>query len=160
MNERSVVHDTFAIEREYDATPARVFAAWADPAAKARWFGSKMKEGKFELDFRVGGTEINSGTGPDGSVYTYEALYQDIVPDQRFVYSYDMHMDGARISVSLATVEFKPSGGGTRLIFTEQGAFLDGHDIPAQRAQGTGGLLDALGEELQRVPTSTEEAAS
>lgn len=160
MNERSVIHDTFAIEREYDAAPARVFAAWADPAAKARWFGSPVKEGKFELDFRVGGTEINSGTGPDGNVFTFEALYQDIVPDQRIVYSYDMHMDGTRISVSLATVEFKPSGGGTRLIFTEQGAFLDGHDIPAQREQGTGGLLDALGEELQREPTSTEEAAS
>jgi len=125
------------------------------PAARA-----DRNSRKFELDFRVGGTEISSGIGPDGSVYTYEALYQDIVPDQRFVYSYDMRMDGTRISVSLATVEFKPSGGGTRLIFIEQGAFLDGHDIPAQRAQGTGGLLDALGEELQRVPTSTEEAAS
>jgi uncharacterized protein YndB with AHSA1/START domain len=160
MNERSVVHDTFAIEREYDAAPARVFAAWADPAAKARWFGSQAEGGKFELDFRVGGTEINSGTGPGGSAITFEALYQDIVPDQRIVYSYDMHMDGTRISVSLATVEFKPSGGGTRLIFTEQGAFLDGHDIPAQREQGTGGLLDALGEELKREPSSTEEAAS
>jgi uncharacterized protein YndB with AHSA1/START domain len=158
MNERSVIHDTFAIERDYDATPARVFAAWADPAAKARWFGSPVKEGKFELDFQVGGTEINSGTGPDGNVFTFEAIYQDIVPDQRIVYSYDMHMDGTRISVSLATVEFKADGDGTRLIFTEQGAFLDGHDIPAQREQGTGSLLDALGEELQREPTSTEEA--
>jgi uncharacterized protein YndB with AHSA1/START domain len=160
MTERLVVHDTFAIEREYDAAPARVFAAWADPAAKARWFGGEVKEGDFELDFRVGGTEINRGTGPDGSVFTFEALYQDIVPDERIVYSYDMHLGETRISVSLTTVEFKPSGDGTRLILTEQGAFLDGHDDPALRTQGTGGLLDALGEELQREPTSTEEAAS
>jgi hypothetical protein len=61
-----------------------------------------------------------------------------------------MNLGDTRISVSLATVEFKPAGKGTRLIFTEQGAFLDGHDTPAQREQGTGYLLDALGEELRR----------
>jgi len=39
---------------------------------------------------------------------------------------------------------------GTRLVFTEQGAFLDGRDQPAGREQGWHGLLDALGAELQR----------
>jgi uncharacterized protein YndB with AHSA1/START domain len=158
MTEQSVEHATFVVERTYAASPARAFAAWADPTAKARWFGGSGKEAEFDLDFRVGGREITRGTGPDGSVYSFEGLYQDIVPDQRIVYSYDMHMDGTRISVSLATVEFKPSDAGTRLIFTEQGAFLDGHDTPAQREQGTGSLLDALGEELRREPTSTKEA--
>ncbi len=38
MTERSVTHATFVVERLYDASPARVFAAWADPAAKRRWF--------------------------------------------------------------------------------------------------------------------------
>ena len=63
-----------------------------------------------------------------------------------------MYLDGTRISVSLATVEFRPEGAGTRLIFTEQGAFLDGYDDPAQREQGTRDLLDALGTELRREP--------
>jgi uncharacterized protein YndB with AHSA1/START domain len=76
------------------------------------------------------------------------------VPDERIVYTYDMNLGDTRISVSLATVEFKPAGKGTRLIFTEQGAFLDGHDIPAQREQGTGALLDALGAELRREGAS------
>jgi uncharacterized protein YndB with AHSA1/START domain len=84
------------------------------------------------------------------TAYTYEALYRDIVPDQRIVYTYDMLLHETRISVSLATVEFTPEGDGdTRLVFTEQGAFLDGHESPARRAEGMGGLLDALGEELQ-----------
>jgi uncharacterized protein YndB with AHSA1/START domain len=74
------------------------------------------------------------------------------VPDERIVSTYEMHLDETRISVSLATVEFKPEGSGTRLILTEQGAFLDGHDTPAQREHGTGGLLDALGADLQRDP--------
>jgi uncharacterized protein YndB with AHSA1/START domain len=154
MTERSVTHATFAIERSYDAAPARVFAAWADPAAKARWFAGPddWESGRYELEFRVGGRERASGGPPGGPVHTYEARYHDIVPDQRIVATYDMYLDGTRISVSLATVEFRPEGAGTRLVFTEQGAFLDGYDNPAQREQGTRDLLDALGTELRREP--------
>ena len=39
MSQRSATHATFVIERTYDASPARVFAAWADRSAKGRWFG-------------------------------------------------------------------------------------------------------------------------
>jgi uncharacterized protein YndB with AHSA1/START domain len=144
MTERSVTHSTFTIERDYDAPPARVFAAWSDPEAKAQWFGAS----DFELDFRVGGREINRG-GPDGGpVFTYQALYQDIVEGERIVYTYDMLMDDTRISVSVSTVEFAAVGDGTRLTYTEQGAFLDGHDTPEQREGGTGTIFDKLGEVL------------
>jgi uncharacterized protein YndB with AHSA1/START domain len=150
MSERSVTHATFTVERTYEATPARVFAAWADPAAKARWFGnpdSGVEE--YELDFQIGGREYNRGS-VGGREYTYEARYQDIVPDERIVYSYVMHLDDARISVSVGTVELRPEGDGTRLTYTEQGAYLDGLDTAEQRAGGTGGLFDALGEYLAR----------
>jgi uncharacterized protein YndB with AHSA1/START domain len=152
MAERSVTHATFVIERIYEASPARVFAAWANPAAKARWFAGPddWEAGAYELDFRVGGRERAGGGPPGGPVHTFEARYQDIVPDQRIVCTYDMHLDETRISVSLATVEFKPVGAGTRLIYTEQAAFLDGYDNPAQREQGTRDLLDALDAELNR----------
>jgi uncharacterized protein YndB with AHSA1/START domain len=152
MTERSVTHSTFVVERTYDAAPARVFAAWADPAIKSRWFAGPDEWGKpeFALDFRIGGREINRGGPPGGPIYTYEARFQDIVPDQRIVSTYDMYQDETRISVSLATIEFKPAGTGTHLVVTEQGAFLDGHDDPALREQGTGSLLDALGAELRR----------
>ena len=148
MSGRSVEHATFVVERKYEASPERAFAAWADPEAKARWYVDS--DARLELDFRVGGRERSRGTAPDGSAYSYEALFQDIVTAERIVYTYDMLLHGTRISVSLATVEFTPEGDGdTRLVFTEQGAFLDGHESPARRAEGMGGLLDALGEELQ-----------
>lgn len=151
MSERSVTHATFVVERSYDASPERVFAAWAQPAAKARWFAEAegWTTDEYALDFRVGGRETWRGSPKDGPVHAFDGHYQDIVENQRIVYSYDMHMDAARISVSLATVELRPEGRGTRLVFTEQGAFLDGHDNPAQREEGTGWLLDALGASLR-----------
>jgi uncharacterized protein YndB with AHSA1/START domain len=149
MSERSAVHATFVIERTYDATPARVFKAWAEPEAKASWFGPKVltRDGH-ELDFKVGGEEHLRVLTPDGTTFLFDSRYEDIVPDERIVYAYDMHKDDARISVSLTTVELEPSGTGTKLTFTEQGVFLDGHDTPAEREHGTGELLDNLGAEL------------
>jgi uncharacterized protein YndB with AHSA1/START domain len=156
MGTRSVTHATFVIERTYDAVPACVFAAWADPEAKVRWFAGPddWESGAHTLDFRVGGSERAIGGPPGGPVHTYEATYQDIVPNERIVSTYAMYLDETRISVSLATVEFAPTGAGTRLTFTEQGAFLDGLDAPAERERGTRELLDALDAHLLRERAS------
>jgi uncharacterized protein YndB with AHSA1/START domain len=147
MTDRTVEHSTFIVERTYNALPARVFAAFADPAKKARWFGPD-DDNVVTLDFRVGGVESMSGDIEGGPSFRYDAVYQDIVADQRIVYTYDMHLDGRRISVSVATIELVPEGERTRLILTEQGAFLDGLDQPALREKGTNDLLDKLGTTL------------
>ena len=150
MTERSATHATFTIERTYDASPARVFAAFANAKEKESWFRGPpgWDVAVHEMDFRVGGREINRVGPKGGTVHAFEARYWDIVPSQRIVFTYDMHLDDKRISVSLTTVELKPAGAGTKLIFTEQGVFLDGWDNPAVREQGTHGLLDALGAYL------------
>jgi uncharacterized protein YndB with AHSA1/START domain len=71
------------------------------------------------------------------------------VPNERIVLSYDMHLDKTRISVSLLTLEFQAAGKETRLVLTEQDAFLDGFDNVASREKGTQDLLDNLGAELE-----------
>jgi uncharacterized protein YndB with AHSA1/START domain len=156
MTERSVTHATFVIERTYAATPARVFAAFASRAAKASWFQGPAEWGPsdHELDFEVGGRERVRGGPKGGPVHSFEARFQDIVPDQRIISSYDMHLDDKRISVSLATVELEPAGAGTRLIYTEQGAFLDGYDDAGSREHGTRALLDNLDAALRRESAS------
>jgi uncharacterized protein YndB with AHSA1/START domain len=145
MSDRSATHSTFVIERDYDAPAARVFAAWAEKSAKDQWFGAS--EGEHELDFREGGRE-HLLAEVHGAVYTYDALYEDIVPDERIVFTYNMHRDGKRMSVSVTTVELLPAGGMTHLRYTEQGVFLDGEDTPEMREQGTKEMLDKLGAAL------------
>jgi len=152
VSERSVTHSTFEIERHYDVGPARVFAAWADPRIKARWFAGPDEWDRhgFEQDFRVGGRESSRGGPPGGPVHIFDARYHDIVPDERVVFTYDLSLDERLISVSLVTVELQPDANGTRMVFTEQGAFLDGSDDGRDRRRGTGELLDALEAELIR----------
>ena len=150
MTERTVTHATFAIERIYPQSPSRVFHALSDKAAKEKWFNgpSGWERRQHELDFRIGGREISVVAPPGGTAHIFNAVYQDIVPDQRVVFSYEMSFDEVRISVSLTTIELRPEGQGTRLLFTEQGAFLDGYDGADSREHGTKLLLDALGRSL------------
>ena len=149
MNDRTVIHSTFSLERVYDAPAGRVFVAWADPAAKARWFSPG---GPHELDFRVGGREVAQGRGPEGQALTFESRYHDIVIDQRIAYTSTLSAGENVVTMSLTTVEFTPDGDSTRLVLTEHGAFLDGHEQPDWREQGTSEQLDALGAELKVRP--------
>ena len=150
MSLSTVAHETFVIERIYDVPVAQTFRAWADPLLKARWFaGSAEALGAgYELDFRVGGREVNRGGPPGGPVYTYESELRDIIPEQRIVYTYEMYADDVRISVSVATIEFSGGEEMTRLVLTEQGVFLDGHDTAASREEGTRSLLESLATSL------------
>lgn len=138
-------HD-FTIERRFRQTPAQAFRAFADPELKQRWFG--VPEGwtdtGWELDFRVGGSEVSVGRDPRGVVHEFRSRYHDIVDGERIVFAYDLLLDGRLISVSLTTVEVRPDGDGTRLVFTEHGAFFDDLEDPAEREHGTGLLLDGL----------------
>jgi uncharacterized protein YndB with AHSA1/START domain len=140
-----VLHSTFTLERSYDATPERVFAAWADPSARARWFAGG--ESEHELDFRVGGRETAARQGKPS--LRAESVYHDIVPEQRIVYTTTLFADDEPATVSLTTVQFEPDGDRTRLTLTEQGAFLDGKEHPDWREKGTSDQLDALAAELR-----------
>jgi uncharacterized protein YndB with AHSA1/START domain len=156
MTQPSIIHNTFTIERTYPATASRVFAAFASKEAKDIWADTgdlgpgDTTDAPSEFDFRVGGRE-RFGFGFQDHTYRYDALYYDIVPEQRIIYSYEMYADGMRISISVATIEFAKTGDGTALTWTEQGAYLDGFDgaqAPDLRQGGTAEMLDGLAKHL------------
>ena len=157
MEERSVTHSTFVVERSYPATPERVFGAFADPAKKRRWFvesGGHEVE-RYEMDFRAGGNErarfrFKEGTPVAGIMCTNDTIYQDIVPNRRVVFASTMTLGEKCISASLVTVELFPSKAGTDLILTHQAAFFEGADGPEMREAGWRKLLGQLTEELAR----------
>jgi len=155
MEDRSVVHSTFVIERSYPATPERVFAALADPAQKRRWFaqGEGRDVEAFDMAFEVGGTEharfrYKESTPLKGAILTHVASFQDIVPNQRVVIASTMAMGDKRFSASLSTFELVATEKGTDLIFTHQGAFFEGADGPQMREAGWRKLLEKLAQEL------------
>jgi uncharacterized protein YndB with AHSA1/START domain len=152
VHDCSVIHSTFSIERTYPAPPSRVFAAFSNQETKRRWFaeGEGWEVDEFRLDFRAGGREVSRFRFKGGPPMGNDTVYLDIVSDRRIVLAYTMTVGDKRISVSLATVEITPSGDGSYLVYTEQGAFFDGADSPVGREAGCRALLDKLGEELQR----------
>jgi uncharacterized protein YndB with AHSA1/START domain len=148
----TIVHETITLERHYDATPERVFRAFSDAEAKAMWFPRGPDhwrvQGESTFEFRVGGLETSASGPVGGELYHYAARYHAIVPDQRIIFSYEMTHAGRRLSVSVQSIELFAENGGTRLVLTDQGAYLDGLDDPRQRRGGIEPQLDQLGKAL------------
>ena len=140
------LHTDFVIEREFSATPDDVFAAWADPEARMAW--SNCHPGntrEHRLDFRIHGHEIHEAIAANGGVERVDRFFFDIIEGQRIVFAYDIGFGRKRLSVSLVTVEFFPAKRGTRMVYTEQLAYLDGHEDRAERMRGTEEGFDRLG---------------
>jgi uncharacterized protein YndB with AHSA1/START domain len=157
MEEQSVIHSTFVIERSYSKARELVFSAFADAATKRRWFaeGDNHDVEKFGMDFRPGGGEVlryrfREGTPFQGVEVTNEGSYQDIVPNRRVVTASTMSLNDKRISASLVTIEFLSTDKGTDLICTHQGAFFEGADGPEIREAGWQKLFERLEQQLTR----------
>ena len=151
MTQRTVTHAIFTLERTYPHAVQKVFDAFATEEGKSRWFSGTPGEWtpiERAFDFREGGEERLKGRWPSGMVTDFHARYLDILPNERIVYVYEMRQNENKISASLATLEFKPADGGTRLVLTEQGAFLDGYDDAGSRERGTAELLERVGKSL------------
>jgi len=156
MEQQSVVHNTFVIERTYPQQPENVFAALADPAKKQRWYarGDHTEVESFEMDFRVAGWEktrsrFKEGTPFPGVTLESDVVYQDIVANRRLVLAQTMSLGGRHISSALITIELLKAEKGTELILTHQAAFFEGSDGPEIREEGWRTLLERLASALE-----------
>ena len=149
----TVTHSTFTLERHFAAPIERVFEAWADPAARRRWMAGGADH---EQDFVVGGHETVRGFDGQGRALTHDAVYVDIVPEERILTTSTLHAEDQLSTVSTTSIEFVTEEAGTLVTLTEHGIHLPGEEQPEWRKQGTAQQLDTLVAEFTATTTPEE----
>lgn len=125
MSAATAVKPSLTINRRFKAAPARVYAAWTEPAQVARWFGPggiEVLECVFEP--RVGGQFMIHARGENGEDHRVSGTVREATANRKVVYTWAWQSTPER--QSLVTVEFKPDGGGTLLTLTHEQFFDEG----------------------------------
>lgn len=145
-----LAHATLVMERTYNATPQRVFAAWADVGARQRWSApaDSIRIVYEEADFREGGRDVSRCIEPGNADYVATVHYLDIRKDRRIVFAEDVTHGDTRVSAALVSVELTPMGNVTRLALTLQIASFDDAGMEAGYQFGWSAALDNLAKEF------------
>jgi uncharacterized protein YndB with AHSA1/START domain len=104
------------------ATPDRVYRAFIDPDAMAKWLPPNGFTGKVhQMDARVGGSYKMSFTNFNtGQAHSFGGRYLELVPAERLRYI-DVFDDPNLKGEMITTVTLKKSLGGTDLSVTQEG---------------------------------------
>ena len=151
-----MVHDTIVLERTYNASPARVFAAWESVEARLRWSipNPDTAAAYDQAEFRVGGLDIMRCGPKDDMRFLACVRYLEILPDARIVMAETAAEDGTIRAASLVTVEFEPvdpksAAKATKQTVTMQVSALDGSGMIEGYLTGWTAVLDNLAKEFQ-----------
>jgi uncharacterized protein YndB with AHSA1/START domain len=133
------------VRRRLTASPARVFAAFAEASLVSRWLtpSRDVELDVVEFDFRVGGRYRFAYRVPGRDTMVVNGMYHTIEPPSTIVFSWDIEPPDEHAGVrSEVTVTLTPNGTGTDLLIrhtrlTEPGA-------RERHAAGWSGALDHL----------------
>jgi len=147
-----IAHATIVMERTYKASPARVFAAWADVEVRKRWSApaDNIRIEYEEADFREGGRDVSRCIEPGNDDYVAAVTYIDIKRDQRIAFVEDIAHGAKRVSAALISVELAPAAAGARLLLTMQIASFDGAKMEQGYQFGWNAALDNLAKEFDQ----------
>ena len=133
--------ETLRLERTLNATPERVYRAFTEPALLKQWHapGDYAAE-SVEADVRVGGTYSITMKSPAGTEHTTRGTYQEVVPNERLVYTWRWQDEAHDVGETLVTIQLQPEGEATRLTLTHE-RFPNGKARESHQ-QGWTGCLD------------------
>ena len=141
MSTQTAVKPSLTLKRRFNASPAKVFAAWTDPEKVMRWMGpGEAKAVSAECDARVGGRYRWLMRTPSGEEHDVSGVYREVVPDEKLVFTWAWKTTPER--ESLVTVLLKPDGDGTLLTMTHE-QFFD-ENARDQHQHGWTGALDKM----------------
>ncbi|HEX3347122.1 MAG TPA: SRPBCC domain-containing protein [Acetobacteraceae bacterium] len=132
---------SLTLVRRIKAPPARVYAAWTQPANMAKWWGPDGGPVlSAEADARPGGRFRVVFESLNGERHDCRGVYREVEPERRLVFTWSWISTPER--ESLVTVELRPIADGTELTlihaqFYDEAA-RDGH------RRGWSGALDKL----------------
>jgi len=129
---RTVENPWLKLERIYPVAPEKVWRAWTDPQALRRWWGPPNEPVSLaELDVRVGGRFRIVFGGKDGKEHECAGVYKEVVPNRRLAFTWSWPRTTPE-RVSLVTILFNASAGGTELVLKHEQFFddtaRDGHN--------------------------------
>lgn len=144
MSHKTTEKTSLEIKRFINATPARVYAAWTDPAQLKAWFGPEnVRTRSITADVRVGGKYRWDLTSPEGEEMSAFGEYRELLPGRKIVFTWQWEDDKASANrTSVVTVELFEHSGGTELRLKHEqlpsGESRDRHN------EGWNSLLDRL----------------
>lgn len=105
---------SFDTSRDIPATAAAVFAAFADAARHARWWGPAGFRNTFHSrDFRTGGRWVYVMHDPDGRDYDNESVFEEVTPSRVVI----RHVSKPAY---VLTIGLTPSAAGTKVSWSQQ----------------------------------------
>lgn len=129
------------------AAPAQVWAAIADPARLARWWGPDgFRNTIHHMDFRPGGDWRLTLHGPDGQDYPNESRFTRLVPGELFEIE---HLNGHHF---ILTLTLCPAGEGTEVHWQQT------FDTAAHYGRIKDFVAEANAQNLRRLATEVLHA--
>ena len=154
MNKQTPKPDTIVIERVLAASPSQAFGAWANVEERKLWDvpGESWVIAEMEQDFREDGIERSRFGPPGHPIAESFGRYQVIVEDTRIVSSGVMRAldEGSVSSVTMLTVNFEATQGGTKLTLIDQSVYLGDGEIAEMRRSGWESIVEKLDGYLER----------
>lgn len=113
--------NTVTLHRVFAAKPEKLYRAFLEPAALARWLPPEgFTCSVHQLDAKVGGTFKMSFTNfTTGKSLSFGGEYKELVPNKRLVYT-DVFDDPNLLGEMLVTVTLKAVSCGTEVYITQE----------------------------------------
>ena len=133
------------VRRRLEASPTRVFAAFADASLVSRWLtpSPEVVLSVVQFDFRVGGTYRFAYRVPGGATMLVNGVYRTIEPPSTIVFSWNIEPPDEHAGVrSEVSVTLTPQGTGTDLLIRHTKLTMPG--ACERHAAGWRGAVDHL----------------